>query len=231
MTFEEASARFAQLEAMYRAGQMGHPQFLASAGEIRVQDAAGAWWQIDPQTRAWLTWNGAAWVNPALPQPPPQPPPQMRAPAPQAYQQPYPQQQPQARPQQYGQPGAPVAVQPQKAAASSMAGTWDGLASVIPGLVVDWIQRWPIYKQNPQMAVGVAAPALISGLLVPMVPKIGRAIPMLVVLGCLGWLCWPVISGWAEISKETKGVQNQMGRGLVGMSLVYLIPRIWRMKS
>jgi len=26
-------------------------------------------------------------------------------------------------------------------------------------------------------------------------------------------------------------VQNQMGRGLVGMSLVYLIPRIWRTRS
>jgi hypothetical protein len=101
----------------------------------------------------------------------------------------------------------------------------------MPGLVVDAMQRWPMYKQNPQMAVGVVAPALISALLVPLVPRIGRAIPMLVVLGCLGWLCWPVISGWAKISKESKGVQSQMGRGLVGMSLVYLIPRIWRMKS
>jgi hypothetical protein len=233
MTFEEASARFAQLEAMYRAGQMAHPQFVAAAGEIRVQDAAGAWWQIDPQTRAWLKWNGAAWVNPAQAQAQMQMPPA----APQAYQQPYPQQYapqyPQARPQgqAYAQPGAPVVVQSQQAAQSSMKGAWDGLASVIPGLVVDGIQRWPVYRQNPQMAVGVAAPALISGLLLPMVPKIGRVIPMLVVLGCLGWLSWPVISGWAEISKETKGVQNQMGRGLVGMSRVYLIPRIWRMKK
>lgn len=224
MTFEEASARFAQLEAMYRAGQMAHPQFVASAGELRVQDASGAWWQIDPQTRAWLQWNGAAWVNPAQAQ--------AQFPAPQAYPQQQPQQYAQARPQGYVQPGAPVVVRPQQASpAAATGGAWDGIVSVMPGLVVDAIQRWPMYKQNPQMAVGVAAPALISGLLVPLVPKIGRAIPMLVVLGCLGWLCWPVISGWAEISKESKGVQSQMGRGLVGMSLVYLIPRIWRMKS
>ncbi|MBE0656069.1 MAG: hypothetical protein IH602_00180 [Bryobacteraceae bacterium] len=223
MTFEEASARFAQLEAIYRGGQMAHPQFVAAAGELRVQDAAGAWWQIDPQTRAWLKWDGAAWVNPAQAQ--------VQFRAPQAYPQ-QPQQYAQTRPQGpgYGQPGAPVAVQPQQAAAAG-SGAWDGIVSVMPGLAVDAIQRWPMYKQNPQMAVGVVAPALISGLLVPMVPKIGRAIPMMVVLGCLGWLCWPVISGWAEISKESKGVQNQMGRGLVGMSLVYLIPRIWRMKS
>lgn len=225
MTFEEASARFSQLESMWRAGQIGHPQFIASAGELRVQDASGAWWQIDPQTRAWLMWNGAAWVNPAQ-----MPPAQPRRPAyPQPHQQQYPRAYPQ--PQPHVQSGAPVAAQPQASGGSSMKGAWDGLASVIPGLAVDWIQRFPVYRQNPQMAVGVAAPALISGLLVPLVPKIGKIIPTLVVLGCLGWLCWPVISGWAEISKEAKGVQNQMGRGLVGMFLLYLIPRIWRMKT
>jgi len=220
MTFEEALARFAQLEAMYRAGQMAHPQFMAAAGALRVQDAAGDWWQIDPQTRAWLKWNGAAWVIPA----------QAQFPAPQAYPQQQPQRYPHANPQQYVPAGAPVVVQTQQSSPAAAPGAWDGIVSVMPGLVVDAIQRWPVYRQNPQMAVGVAAPALISGLLIPLVPKIGRAIPMLVVLGCLGWLCWPVISGWAEISQESKGVQSQMGRGLVGMSLLYLIPRIWRMK-
>jgi hypothetical protein len=229
MTFDEASARFAQLEAMWRAGQMAQPQFMAAAGELRVQDASGAWWQIDPQTRAWLMWNGAGWVNPAQPQP--------SVAAPPVYAQAYAQPQPQAYPQPYArgpQPGAQYSAQAQPqavAGGSAMKGAWDGLISVIPGLVVDGIQRWGVYKQNPSMMLGVAAPALISGILVPLVPKIGKVLPTIVVLGCLGWLCWPLIDQWAEISKESKGVQNQMGRGLVGMSLVYLIPRIWRTKT
>lgn len=221
MTLQEAAAQFAQLEAQYHAGHLPHAQFLAAAAALRAQDSSGAWWQIDPASRAWLQWNGTAWINPAQPQP------QSYAPPPYSYHQP----QPQSYPPQ--PPRTPYAAPPQPQAApggGSMKGAWEGLISVIPGLAVDGIQRWSVYKENPSMAVGVAAPALLSAILVPLVPKIGKLIPTIVVLACLAWLCWPVIEQWAEISKEAKGVQNQMGRGLVGMSLVYLIPRIWRSK-
>lgn len=110
-------------------------------------------------------------------------------------------------------------------------GNWEGLVSVMPGMVLDAIQRFPVYRENPSMAVGVVAPALLSAVLVPLVPKIGKLLPTVILLGCLVWLAWPVIAQWAEISQEAKGVQSQMGRGLVGMSLVYLLPRIWRTRT
>jgi hypothetical protein len=64
MTFEEAGQAFAGLQAQWRAGQISWEQFQASAAQLRVQDNAGAWWQIDPNSGRWQTWDGTRWVEP-----------------------------------------------------------------------------------------------------------------------------------------------------------------------
>jgi hypothetical protein len=61
MDFEEAGRRYVDLRARYGAGQLDQRQFADAVGRLRVQDAAGRWWTLDPDG-GWLWWNGAAWV-------------------------------------------------------------------------------------------------------------------------------------------------------------------------
>lgn len=62
MTFEEAGQAYSQLRAQLQAGQITPAQFTEAAGQLRLQDASGNWWQIDPNSGHWLYWNGSNWV-------------------------------------------------------------------------------------------------------------------------------------------------------------------------
>lgn len=111
----------------------------------------------------------------------------------------------------------------------SMSALGAGLTGVVPGILIDVLQRWSLYKQDPAAAAGVAAPELLSALLLPLVPAIGRFAALLILLACLAWLCWPVIAQLNETAEPAaKGLQQQMGRGIVGLSLLSMIPRILR---
>lgn len=200
MTFEEAGQRFAHIQTQYRAGALPPAHYHQLVAELRVRDPQGRWWQIDPNSSQWLMWNGSQWA-PAAPA------------------------QPHGHPHPLAQPHAQsVTVQPKPAAPA----IWEGLASVLPGFVIEMLQRWPVYQKDPALLAGFAVPSMLPAVLLPLTPAIGRAVSILIVLGCLAWLSWPVISQWSEIVGNAKGVQAHAGRGLVGVSLLYLIPRIWR---
>lgn len=62
MTFEEAARRYAELNGRRLAGHMGPQEFQAAVAQLRVQDARGVWWTLDPSSGGWLWWNGAAWA-------------------------------------------------------------------------------------------------------------------------------------------------------------------------
>lgn len=187
MTFEEAGARFAQAESQCRAGQMPPAQLQQVAAECRVTDPQGRIWQIEPNSRQWMVWDGRQWSTGG---------------------------------------GAPAASPVRPAARAAAMPLSASLMAVLPGLAIDLFQRWPLYRENPGAAAGVAAPGLLSALLPPLVPVVGRWVALLVLLGCLGWLAWPVVTGGA--GEGAKTAQQQMGRGLLGMGLISLIPRIWR---
>lgn len=70
MTFEEARGKYAQLLAAWQAGRLSPEQFSAQISALRVQDASGAWWQIDGSGQ-WLRWDGATWKPDAPPAAPP----------------------------------------------------------------------------------------------------------------------------------------------------------------
>ncbi len=226
MTFEEAGQQFANLQAQFRAGRMQTAEFQQMAAQLRVQDPSGNWWQIEPNSAQWMMWNGSQWAWP-----------QQQA-------QPAAQQQVAAQPMAVGyapQRAAVVApvVQPfQPAPQGSLTvqkkmaapAIWEGLAPVLPGLVIGLVQGWPMYSKNTAMLAGFAIPSLLPAVLVPLVPTVGRTVAILVVIGCLGWLSWPVLMQLHALLGNAQAVQAQAGRGLVGVSLLYLIPRIWRMK-
>jgi hypothetical protein len=246
MTFEEAGGRFAQLRAQYQSGALPPAQYQQMLAQLQVQDPAGRWWQIEPNSGQWVTWNGTQWTPAqsaaaagaqSYAQPAPQPypqvyPQQQRFPAPQPYAQApaYPQQQgypqPQGYPQQQGYPPQQQTVTvPGKKHGMAI---WEGLAPVVPGLAVGLLQQWPLYKKDPAALAGFAIPSLLPAILVPLVPVIGRYVAILLVLGCLVWLSWPVIQQAADLVGNAKSLQGHAGRGLVGVSLLYMIPRIWR---
>jgi hypothetical protein len=225
MSFEEAGRQFAQLQAQYLAGQLPLAQFQQMVAQLRVLDSAGIWWQINPDSAQWMMWNGTQWV---VPQPMPQPAyqpmqPVMQQPA-TSYSIPRPQM-PQSTPA-YGMPQATLTVRDKNAVPA----IWEGLAPVIPGLAIGLVQGWPQYSANHALLAGFLIPSLLPTVLVPLVPKIGRTIAICLVLVCLIWLSWPVLTQLSAMVGNAKAVQAHAGRGLVGISLVYLIPRIWKMK-
>ena len=75
MTFEEAANRYSELRVHRDAGQLGPQEFIQSVAQLRLQDSAGKWWQVEPASGNWLSWNGSAWVSdqPPIYQPPPPP--------------------------------------------------------------------------------------------------------------------------------------------------------------
>jgi hypothetical protein len=249
MTFEEAGARFAQLRAQYQAGALPPAQYQQMLAQLQVQDPAGRWWQIEPNSGQWVTWNGSQWVPAQGAAAAPAPQAYAQA-APQAYAQPMPQgyaqpqgypaqqprypapaQQPYAQPQGYGQPGYPPQPQQQSVTVPGKKGgsaIWDGLAPVVPGLAVGVLQQWPTYKKDPTALASFAIPSLLPAVLIPLVPVIGRYVAILLVLGCLAWLSWPLIQQASDLAGNAKALQRHAGRGLVGVSMLYMIPRIWR---
>lgn len=199
MTFEEAGARFVQLQAQWRDGLLQPAQYQQMVAQLSVQDPSGRWWQLEANTGQWLVWNGAQWV-----------PGQVVA-TPQHIAPPMPPQRPMAVPAKVA--GPPI---------------WEGLFSVLPGFGIEMFQRWPIYQKDPAALANFAVPSMLPALLVPLVPTIGRVAAILIVVGCLGWLSWPLIAQSGAMLGSAKAAQSHAGRGLVGLSLVYLIPRIWR---
>jgi hypothetical protein len=220
MTFEEAGAQFARVQAQWRNGALATPEYEHVVDLLRVEDQAGWWWRLDPRGGQWTVWNGSQWVSPQqVAAASTQRPRVSMAGTPQA-----------AAP--VVQPQSPQALPPQQVvtvhAKPAGPAMWEGFAYVIPGFAIDMLQRWPVYRSNPSMLVGFVVPALLPAVLVPLVPRIGRVTAIAVVLGCLAWLSWPVISQASTMVGNAGAVQSQAGRGLVGVSLVYLIPRIWR---
>ena len=105
----------------------------------------------------------------------------------------------------------------------------DGVLSILPGIGIQLFQRWGFYKTNPMAAVQFLAPALLSAVAMALAPRSGRVLPILMVLACLAWLSWPVISQWAGVSADpAAGLRDNAGRGLAGMSMLYMIPRLWQ---
>jgi len=234
MTFEEAGAYFVQLQAQYRSRAISPAQFQESVGQLRLQDGGGKWWQIEPESGRWMTWDGTQWTWPAAEQ--------QAVPAPLAA---YP-----TQPAAYPTPVA--AVYPAGGAGlyppmgnvtapyggqssltvpgkKSHVGIWEGFAPVLPGLTIGLVQNWRAYQKDPVIAAGFVVPSLLPALLVPLVPYIGRVVALLAVIGCLVWLSWPMIAQTGLLG-NAKAMQTHAGRGLVGLSLLYLLPRIWRMK-
>ena len=75
MTFEDLETRYRELRARWEAGALTESEFLDAVDQLRLQDAAGVWWQIRADG-AWLRWDGEQWVEAGRPpQAAPAPPP------------------------------------------------------------------------------------------------------------------------------------------------------------
>lgn len=68
MTFEEAEARFKQLQARVQRGEaISRAEYEEEVGKLAVQDRNGTLWEINPRTGKWMYFDGAEWVSGAPP--------------------------------------------------------------------------------------------------------------------------------------------------------------------
>jgi hypothetical protein len=210
MTFEEAGQRYIQLKAAVASGSLTVEAYNSAITELRVQDASGQWWQVDPGDGAWLSWNGQAWVRPA-PTPPPPPPPQS-APAPVG-----------------AAAGARSVSVPRPApSARPSARIGDSLMSLLPGVGIQFFQQRAAYMANPAAAARFLLPCLLSVVSVALAPRLGRWVAVLVIVPSLAYLLWPMIAGFDSQAGASGLIQSQAGRGLAGMSLFYMLMNLVR---
>ncbi len=99
MTFDEAEARFRELQARVQRGEaISRVEYEDQVSQLAVQDDRGVLWEINPRTGKWMYFDGAEWVGgtppgrdnstvmpaPRAPIPPATPPPGVRTSAPAA---------------------------------------------------------------------------------------------------------------------------------------------------
>jgi len=64
MTFEEAEARFRQLQARVQRGEpISRAEYEEQVSQLAVQDHNGVLWEINPRTGKWMYFDGAEWVS------------------------------------------------------------------------------------------------------------------------------------------------------------------------
>jgi len=63
MNFEEAEARFRELQARVQRGEaIGRAEYEEQVQQLAVQDQNGVLWEINPRTGKWMYFDGAEWV-------------------------------------------------------------------------------------------------------------------------------------------------------------------------
>ncbi len=90
-----------------------------------------------------------------------------------------------------------------------------------PGLILDFTRRSGLYLNEPEMAIPMVLPCVVSLLSVKLAPKVGRWVAISMIIGALAYLAYPIFLGG--------DLGNHIGRVLVGGSFVYTIMRLFRM--
>jgi hypothetical protein len=64
MNFEEAEARFRELQARVQRGEaISRAEYEEQVSQLAVQDRNGVLWEINPRTGKWMYFDGAEWVS------------------------------------------------------------------------------------------------------------------------------------------------------------------------
>jgi hypothetical protein len=64
MTFDEAEARFRELQARIQRGEsISRVEYEEQVSQLAVQDKSGVLWEINPRTSKWMYFDGATWVS------------------------------------------------------------------------------------------------------------------------------------------------------------------------
>ncbi len=64
MTFDEAEARFRELQARVQRGEpISRAEYEDQVSQLAVQDDRGVLWEINPRTGKWMYFDGAEWVG------------------------------------------------------------------------------------------------------------------------------------------------------------------------
>jgi YD repeat-containing protein len=61
--FRALHRQYLFIRARFDCGGISGEAFTEEINRLRLQDAAGSWWQISEADGSWLKWDGAAWVE------------------------------------------------------------------------------------------------------------------------------------------------------------------------
>ncbi len=81
-TVDQIRKRYAELLDRRNRGDLDQAQFVTQCHKLQARDPSGAWWTIDPQTGAYLRYDGVRWIPgtpPSTPAPTPTAQPRQRA--------------------------------------------------------------------------------------------------------------------------------------------------------
>jgi hypothetical protein len=62
MDFNEVSRSYKALQQQLASGAITPENYEQEVAKLRFMTPNGAWWQVDPATGGWLTWDGQTWV-------------------------------------------------------------------------------------------------------------------------------------------------------------------------
>ena len=62
MDFNEVSQSYIALQQQLASGAVTPERYQQELAKLRFMTPDGVWWQIDPATGGWLTWNGQTWI-------------------------------------------------------------------------------------------------------------------------------------------------------------------------
>lgn len=62
MDFNEVSQSYMVLRQQLASGAITREHYQQQVAKLRFMTPDGVWWQIDPATGGWLTWNGQTWI-------------------------------------------------------------------------------------------------------------------------------------------------------------------------
>ena len=61
--FARTHSTYSDLAQLKSSGRIGENEFKEAVARLRLEDAAGVWWQVRAEDGAWLRWDGTAWVE------------------------------------------------------------------------------------------------------------------------------------------------------------------------
>ncbi len=67
MTFAEAKVEYCRIKNLLKDNRISHEEYMGRINDLKIQDEAGNWYQINEADGSWMLWDGQAWTSYSVP--------------------------------------------------------------------------------------------------------------------------------------------------------------------